>query len=115
MRVYLAASSNRIDELNHRADALRWAGHVVEIGHPEHSSERNSAVWRSDVVVLLTDVDDHGASTALSDTVDIRQALAVGKPMFLVGPGCPPHGIEGDLQHFSGWGRGVLDALQDLW
>ena len=114
MRVYLAASSTSIDELNHHADSLRWAGHAVKVGEPGDGVDTSNAVSWSDVVVFLSSEDDSAAGANTQDD-DVGLAVERGKRVFLVGPRRTADRLRGEVRHFPRWGRCVLEALEDLW
>ena len=114
VRVYLTGSSKSIDELNHHADSLRWAGHDVEVGQPAEGVDNVGAVRRSDVVVLLDGLDEPEA-TGAGQSVELGLALAWGKHIFVIGPGKTPSHLHGEIQRFPNWGAKVFEALEDLW
>ena len=114
MRVYLTAPSGGIDELDHYADSLRWAGHEVEVGQPGDGGERADTVSRADVVIcLLSDSSPDVGGSAVE--VELGLVLAWSKHILLVGPrGLEDH-PDGHVQHFQRWGRCLLDALEEMW
>lgn len=114
MRVYLTGSSRSIDDLNHHADSLRWAGHDVEVGVSGGGGDVVEAVRRSDAVVLLDGLDEPDA-TGAGQSVEAGLALARGKQVFVIGPGKTPSHLLGEIQRFPNWGAKVFEALEDLW
>lgn len=112
MKVYLAASSDSIDELNHHADSLRWAGHEVRVGEFGEGVDKPDACSWPDVVVLCGDDPEVGMCT---QDVGVKLARARGKQVFVVGSAKWAANLGGEVRHFPRWGRRVLDALEDLW
>ena len=71
MRVYLTASSTSIEELDHNAESLRWAGHKVEVGQLGDWGEKVDALSRADVVICMADSDVVGGG------VEVELALVL--------------------------------------
>ena len=105
MRVYIVAPRESADEVDHYADAIRRAGHVVERG-----DAGLDGVARCDVLMCFSDpsgLNDLGAEFGL--------AQAQGRHIFVVGPEPGPRHRRAEVQHFVCWSDCVLKALEDLW
>ena len=121
MRVYIASATAMADETDHYADALRWAGHTVEVGWEGEcdgatgSAEGNfAAVGRCEVFIRVGNPDDASAGRSVTE-VELGQALDLGKHVIVVGPLPDACDMRDDVQYLSHWGDCVLDALEGLW